>query len=388
MKYSNFSLGLGLIISGSVVFSGCTTVKEYYQTVSGNLDTSLREPTGYYEHADVKNVANTMVVPSNLSTPIEDPLTKIPTPGPIGFTGPVGENMDVRAPIVPLKSNIGIHAQWADNEAIVWLEAGGAHKITDEKQAWMLIGKVLDRMKIKVGSVTQGAFELTTASADFNEFGQPYSPADASVNALRFNQIYKIRVGRSANGSIGIATSLIGSMTKLSSGKVMANILSPIELERFSMGFSNAIIQQLDSVANETHMIAQKVSVTLDRDNNNQDCLAVSAPYNVTYTALKNMLPQYSFEIKDYSISQSKFTVKYSEQDAQFFAQKGVPSFNLESDEYIIRVSYNTDEKSSITFYDKDDKPLDPLIVSKLANGFSQALIKQINADQSNGINL
>lgn len=376
-----YKLSVIALASSVTLLASCNTINEYYQYVSGDVDTSLREPTGYYEHEKVKDVNDQLVVPQGLNNPISDKSLEI-QPASANF-GPTGEEMDIRAPIVPLRSNLGIEAQWVNNEAIVWLEPYGTHGIKTERQAWELLDKVLRTMGVKVGTITQGAYELTTVASDFNEYGKPYTGVD--TQGLRYSQIYRIRIGRGESGAIGIATSLIGSLTKLSSGRGMDNILSQIEQQRFAMGFSNEIITTLDTVNSTLDTMPDVVSITLDRDNNDQDCFVVNASYTTTWEVLRQMLPNYSFIINEYSISNSLIKVEYDEEDREFFAKRGVDSFNLESGNYIIRVAVE-ENKSIITFYDEDDKPLKTNTVTALYPGFSKALLKAFEKYNNFGI--
>ena len=201
----------------STQLAGCNIIRHWWQYFDGTVDTSLREPTGYYEHAEVTDIPDQLVVPPGLAVPPSDRSMDVPM---LSYTntGEIGKDIDVRAPVVPLRSALGVNAQWSAGEAIVWLKQGGAHGIADEKQAWQLLGKVLQRLNIEVGQVTPGAFELTTLAADFNEFGVPYTPANRASHALCYHQIYRIRIGRAQNGDLGIASSVIGLYGALAFG--------------------------------------------------------------------------------------------------------------------------------------------------------------------------
>ncbi|MBO6258561.1 MAG: outer membrane protein assembly factor BamC [Succinivibrio sp.] len=360
-----------------MALGGCSTVKEYWQIYTKDLITTQREPTGYYEHTETKDVRNDLKIPAGLQDPIKDRTLEIPELPANAVDGPVGEKMDVRSPIAPLRSELGIRSQWSNGEAIVWFESGGAHGVYDESGAWELLGRTLKRMKIEPGKITDGAYELTTLAADFDEFGAPYSAADLGAKALRYSQIYRIRIGRGADGSLGIATQLIGSMTMLSSGHMMANVLDPIELQRFAMGFSNHFIHELENESRAKSQLPDQVSITIGRDSNNEECYVVDAPYEATWNSLRSMLPKYHWTIKEYSVTKGQIQLDVEEEDAAFYHKLGVDSFAIEDGKYIIRVG-TEQGKSLITFYDKNDKPLASHLVNRIYSGFSQALIKEL----------
>ncbi len=382
MIKKNKFFALSFLSVAILSLSACSTVREYWQYYDGNLDTSLREPTGYYEHTKAKNIPDQLVTPAGLNTPPIDPTLSIPDNAI--QKGPLGENIDVRPPIVFLKSKHGLAGQFINGESIIWFDANGTHGIDNEDKAWALLGKVLNNMHIKVGNVTEGAYELTTASADFNEYGQPYSMLDLDSKGLRYNQIYRIRIGKNKYGHVGIATALIGSMTKLSNGKEMQNTLTPIELERFAIGFSKEIIAEVERSYEIENNLPDELQVNLDRDVNDEDCFRLAIPYDIAWPLVRKMLPKYGFTILEYSISSSTINVKYEEPKSSFFKEEGIDSFKIESDDYIIRIALDKN-KSVITFYDSDDKPLPTNVITALYPGFSKALQKEYKKFKETG---
>lgn len=375
MRARNYAL-TGAVAALTLSLGGCGTLNYWWQYYDGEVDTSLREPTGYYEHTEARESADPLTVPQGLEEPLKDEALALPPYPQNAAQGSLGEDMDVRPPLVPIRSSSGVQAQWVDGEAIVWLTGYGTPKVSSEAEAWQLLQRVLGRLRIEVGQVTPGAYELTTMAADFNEFGTPFDHVNAQYDNLRYRQIYRLRIGRDGAGNIGVATSLVGSMTLLDYGRSLDDILTPTELQRFAMGFANEIIKEVDRVGEIAETMPDTVTVTLDRDNNDQDALAVNAPYSATFDALRSMLPKYSFEITEYSVSHSLVKVTYSEQDPEFFHELGVEDFGLEDGDYIFRVGVDGD-RTVITFYDEDDKPLNTRIVARLYQGFSEALVKE-----------
>ena len=265
----------------ALTLSGCVTIRNYWQEYFG-MDKSSREPTGYYEHSDAEVTNNRIVVPQSLDNPGINPELQIPVVNKKLLTGPVGEAVDVRAPTAPYRSDVGCHTQWSSGEAIVWFENDGSHGIKTEDDAWMLLASVLKTMNVAVGKIAQGQYVLTTIARDFTEFGKPYDDTDADLGLKRYKQIYQIRVGRNAQGEIGIATKLVGSMTSLSSGTKMKDVLDMIEQERFAMGFSNQIIHEIDTKNQQSAYDPDNLIVSLGQDNNNHDAILVEAPFETT----------------------------------------------------------------------------------------------------------
>lgn len=368
---------MALAVSAAIsLLGGCTTVKDYYQRYTGELDESGREPTGYYQHADIKQYSDPVVIPQSLNVPpINEDLVVPPMPAN-AVNGPVGEQMDIRAPRAPYRSESGLHTQWSSGEAILWFDKNGSHGINSEQDAWLLLGKVLKSLDIKVGEESADNYELTTAARDFNEFGQPYSPADLAAGAPRYRQIYRLRIGRNYDDSLGIATQMIGSMTMLSSGYLMPDLLDPIELQRFAMGFSNNIIHIIEDQNRVQTQGPQELNVILDTDKNGHACFVVDSPYEMTMNMLRDLFPRYEWVILEDSVNKAYLKLETEEEDADFYHERGVDSFALEDGEYYVRVGIDGD-KSIITFYDDDDMPLPQSTLSRIYSGFSQALIKE-----------
>lgn len=362
-------------------FSACgitDVAQDYWEYYTGDVNESLREPTGYYQHAELKQLPDRLQVPAGLENPPQDPNMKVPDLPPGAEAMPVGEKMDIRAPIAPLRSVVGVHSQWRAGEAIVWFEPNGAHGITTEPEAWYLLGSVLKGMHVLPGKVSPNDYMLTTRSADFNEFGAPYNEADLGSRAIRYRQIYRVRIGRSESGDLGIATSLIGSMTLLASTqKNVEDLLSPIELQRFAMGFSNQIIHVLENRAKAIKEIPAIVNVVLAKDSNKRDCFMVNVPFDITWKVLREMLPKYEWQVESYSLSKGTIKVTIEDDDPDIYHDQGVDSFALEEDDYIIRVGVEG-QNCVITFYDRNDKALDGSLVMRMYSGFSQALSREL----------
>ncbi|GEM_PF-690147 len=358
--------------------SGCSTIREYYEYYLGGIDENAREPTGFEDVAEAKPEPDRLKVPAGLETPPKDPTMVTPLITPDAARYPVGDDLDIRAPVAPLRSDLGVHSQWSHGEAFVWFERGREHGVETEDDAWRLLGRVLKRMNIGVGKASPDSYTLTTAIAQYNEFGSRYNAADMGEGIIRYNQVYRIRVGRSQNGDLGIATALIGSMTLLPiSGKNIEDELNLIEQERFAMGFSNSFIHELDRAAAEQEQGQSGFAVTLGRDHNGRECIVADARYDDTWKALRGMLPKFNWNVTEYSLSKGSIKFEADDQDAEVFHSQGVDSFALEEDDYMLRLG-EENGKSVITFYDGDEKALPAATVDRIYSGFSQALSREL----------
>lgn len=359
----------------ALTLSGCVTIRNYWQEYFG-MDKSSREPTGYYEHSDAEVTNNRIVVPQSLDNPGINPELQIPVVNKKLLTGPVGEAVDVRAPTAPYRSDVGCHTQWSSGEAIVWFENDGSHGIKTEDDAWMLLASVLKTMNVAVGKIAQGQYVLTTIARDFTEFGKPYDDTDADLGLKRYKQIYQIRVGRNAQGEIGIATKLVGSMTSLSSGTKMKDVLDMIEQERFAMGFSNQIIHEIDTKNQQSAYDPDNLIVSLGQDNNNHDAILVEAPFETTMELLNGMLPRCGWKINSHSVAKAEYEVEVLDSADDLIKLGANIRLDIKHGKYKIRLGIHG-SSTAITFYDEKDAPLPSQDVSRLYPGFADLLVDE-----------
>ena len=362
----------------ALTLSGCVTIRNYWQEYFG-MDKSSREPTGYYEHSDPEVTNNRIVVPQSLDNPGINPELQIPVVNKKLLTGPVGEAVDVRAPTAPYRSDVGCHTQWSSGEAIVWFENDGSHGIKTEDDAWMLLASVLKTMNVAVGKIAQGQYVLTTIARDFTEFGKPYDDTDADLGLKRYKQIYQIRVGRNAQGEIGIATKLVGSMTSLSSGTKMKDVLDMIEQERFAMGFSNQIIHEIDTKNQQSAYDPDNLIVSLGQDNNNHDAILVEAPFETTMELLNGMLPRCGWKINSHSVAKAEYEVEVLDSADDLIKLGANIRLDIKHGKYKIRLGIHG-SSTAITFYDEKDAPLPSQDVSRLYPGFADVLVDEFKS--------
>lgn len=362
----------------ALTLSGCVTIRNYWQEYFG-MDKSSREPTGYYEHTDAEVTNNRIVVPQSLDNPGINPELQIPVVNKKLLTGPVGEAVDVRAPTAPYRSEVGCHTQWSSGEAIVWFENDGSHGIKTEDDAWMLLASVLKTMNVAVGKIAQGQYVLTTIARDFTEFGKPYDDTDADLGLKRYKQIYQIRVGRNSQGEIGIATKLVGSMTSLSSGTKMKDVLDMIEQERFAMGFSNQIIHEIDTKNQQSAYDPDNLIVSLGQDNNNHDAILVEAPFETTMELLNGMLPRCGWKINSHSVAKAEYEVEVLDSADDLIKLGANIRLDIKHGKYKIRLGIHG-SSTAITFYDENDAPLPSQEVSRLYPGFADVLVDEFKS--------
>ena len=365
----------------ATVLPGCVTVSNYKQELFG-LDKSTRESTGYYEYQEATLKRNTIVVPDNLDNPGQNQELQVKTRNLDDLNGKLGEEVDVRPPTAPYRSDLGCHSQWVGGEAIVWFDPRGTHGINTEDDAWMLIDATLRRASIGVAQIGQGQYVLTTLPRDFNEYATPYTADDEELGLLKYSQTYQMRVGRNNFGEIGIATKILSSATRLSNDTNMEDLLTLVEQERFAMGLSNLVVHELDVRHEISEYDPDHLVITLGRDNNNHDAILVEAPFDTTSKILASAFGKVGWSIKSHSVEKAQFEVEVLDSDDDIFGFSNARALPINHGTYKIRIGLHQNV-CAITIYDKEDRPLKSEVMANIYPGFAEVLqeeFSQINA--------
>lgn len=370
------SLALAVALGGSAsLLSACGVV------YSDSTDDSLRTPTGYYEHTDSKAMADPVKSTADGSKLYKDNTFAIPLVATSAHSKSlVGKNMDVRPPVVSQVVQSGVDIVSKDDAALVWFLPFNSFNILNEDAAWRALNTSIALLKLPVAERDDAQYVIKTASAEFNDFGEPYDKVSSKFLASKFNQRYEIKVGQAPQGQVGFSVSLLSSEHENGDTSLTA-----VQRNSFNVGFANTLIKTLSMHAQGGDVVPDYVNIILGRDNNAQDALIVSAPYNSTWNVMRGTLEQYGMSVEEYSISRSTYTVKVSEEDPEFYRNLGVEPFGLADGEYILRLAVSGDN-TVITFYDEDDKPLSANQVAALYAGFSKAISQQFALYKREGV--
>lgn len=373
--------------SGALMLTACSTVSDVWDFATDDSDASLREPTGYYDHTDVQEHVDPLVVPADLATPMTDRTLEVPAVQASDESRTlVGARMDVRPPVVSQVSEMGVEIVNNGEDAIVWFLPYSTFNVTSQDQAWQMLNNALSFLRVPVAESNPMSYAIATGPMDYNSFGEPYDEISSGMEAYRYSQVYKVAVGSSSSGLVGFNVSLVSSSSYTGDGDAMGDYLNPRQRRSFTTGFANSLIKALVMQSKQGEIVPDNVNVFLGRDNNDQDALIVPAPYQSTWNVMRGLLEQYGFTVDEYSISRSSFNVSFEELNAEDYRALGVEPFNLVEGEYIVRLAVSG-EQTVITFYDEDDKPLSATTVAAMYPGLSQAIAREFAIYKSDGVN-
>lgn len=364
LKIKNLALALAVTSSASIIAS-CGTV-DYLTS-----DDSLRTPSGYYEHANSKEIVDPLKVPDGLKTPYFDHSLDIPDVQPTQESrAMVGEAMDVRSPVVSQVGELGVEVIPVGNKANAWFLPHGELAVTSKEQAWAYLNAALNFLHIGVAETRPADMILATDTASFTQYGSLYDTISEDYDVPQYNLMYKVEVIESSQGQVGYLVELARYSSEDN------HVLNAVESSNLNVGFANTLVTAMALQNRTVDVIPDYVSPVLGRDNNNRDAIIIDAPYQATWDVMRGVLSQYGMEIKEFSISRSSIKFELDEQDAQFYTSQGVEPFGLADGEYAIRVAV-AGKNSLITFYDEDDKPLNASQVAALYPGLSKAIAKE-----------
>lgn len=389
LKINSISKALLLSVFGgsALVLSACSTVSDTWDYVTDDTDTSLRTPTGYYEHSEVQELQDPLVVPTQLNQPFTDRTLDIPAVSVSEQSRTmVGERMDVRPPVISQVSELGVEILGQNGDAVVWFLPYNSLNVRSVDEAWAMLNAALGYLKIPVAESNPAGYAVATRVADYNASGELYDDLSYDMDALRYSQVYKVNVGTSPQGQVGFYVTLVSSTTATYDGDVIAEQLNPRQKQSFAVGFANSLMRGLEQQQRQVEVIPDQINVFLGRDNNNQDALLVRAPYQATWNVMRGVLSQYGFVVDEYSVSRSSISTYYEEESPEFYREQGLEPFNIESADYLFRLAVSGDQ-TVITIYDSDDRPISSQRMAALYPGLSQAIAREFAIYKREGAN-
>lgn len=381
-NYISQALLLSLFGGSAFMLSACNAVNDAWNFIYDDSGDQLRTPTGFYEHANAQEYQDPLSVPSDLAEPYVDHSIDVPYVNISEQSRTmVGERMDVRPPVVSQVNDLGLEVLEQNGDAVVWFLPYNSFNIHSVDDAWTMLNYALNFLKIPAAESDASNYTIVTGAADYTISGTPYDRASEDLDADRYRQVYKVNVGTTPQGLVGLYVNLQSSSTNAAN-----NSMNLRQQQSFTVGFANSLMRGLERQQNQEDVIPDQVNVFLGRDNNDQDALIVNAPYQATWNVMRGVLSQYGFVVDEYSVSRSSFKVSYDEKDPSFYRNQGLEPFNIEEAEYLFRLAVSG-EQTLITIYDKDDHPLKSQVVAALYPGLSQAIAQEFAIYRQQGSN-
>lgn len=345
---------------------------------AGGINRDIREANNNFRYLDAYSAGDPLTEPEGLdklkySTDFDLPGTVIRD----SRAAITGRHVDVRPPqkLIPLDPEV-ITAKDGDL-AQIWFHADENGREMTANGLFTVLIRFLNGAGIDIESVDPENSFVRTDWYEATEFATAYDNQALADGALIYRQKYLFRLVRNRQGVPGIIVQITDNIIERSDGEELLTGLNRFEPGRFAALMANRLMlsyhqQQVNSEAGAD----RNVEITIGKDNNDLPCWILNASFDETYQVLTEILNGYGIFISEYSSTAGEIRFDYSELDPEDWAAHETEPWGLESGKYTFKIGLFRD-KSTITLYDKQNRPVDAGVISRMYAGFSISLTNQ-----------
>ena len=346
-------------------------------SISACSSASKKHASGGFEYAE-KQESKPFIVPQNLDKLEEH--KKFMVSNKINHEGPVGKEMDIRAPslVLPLAASSRVVAE--SDEAIIWFD-----KVLEDKDLLVFLEQsvVSELTSANVGYAIIKSQEKSTDSqiASVSVYESEWFEKEVesgwlfteieSVTRLRFRFDLAIKPhGRSAS----LKVSLIDYMRKDQQGD--SKSIGSIDKHRAEVAMLNKMVSQVDfnyrSFQHENRLIrAGQQLVTIGSNDKDEPAFFVEMSLDNLWDNMPIFFEKYGFTISDLNESKKIYYVSYVKPDSSLWDSiwgDEAPVIDVEEAEYqfSLKSAGDEDKQTIVTIYDAKGKPLSLELVQQI----------------------
>jgi outer membrane protein assembly factor BamC len=348
----------------SVALSACSSVDK-------------KRAQGDFDYA-TKQESKEFIVPGSLDKPVkhQDYVVK----KKVNQQGPVGKNMDIRAPslVLPLAASSRTIAE--SNDATIWFD-----KVIEDKDLLVFIRKSfineLTSDNVNYESVTlptdgsinvNGTTEVYESQWFHNEVEKGWLFPNIELStSMRFRYEFFLKPhGR----SLSLKVSLIDYMKTDNSGGTKT--IDPIDKQRAEMAMLNEIIGQVDfdyrlHQRDNRLMRANQKLVTIGENKASEGTYIVEMTLDDLWGNMPIFFEKYGFTITDLNETNKIYYVDFNRPDISLWDSiwgNAQPTIDLNDAKYQFVLANLDDkkQKTSVTIYDENGEPLSVEILEKI----------------------
>ncbi len=338
-------------------------------SISACSSINKKHASGGFEYAE-KHESKPLAFPQNLDKP--DEHKKFMVSNEINQTGPVGKDMDIRAPslVLPLAASSRVIAE--SDEAIIWfdkvledrdllsfLEQSVISELTSANVGYTLIKsqeKSPDNQISRISIYESEWFEKEVES------GWLFTEIE-SVTSLRFRYELAIKAhGRSAY----LKVSLIDYMRKDQEGD--SKHIGSIDKHRAEIAMLNEMVSQVDydyrTLQHENRLTrANQQIVTMGMNDQDESALIVEMSLDNLWDNMPIFFEKYGFTISDLNESKKVYYVNYVKPESSLWDSiwgDEAPVIEIEEAEYQFSLKEIGDknEKTVVTIFNAKEEAL------------------------------
>jgi len=316
-----------------------------------------RRASGDFDYAELKE-AQQLSIPDNLSKPKEQNEFYIVEESKV--RGPIGNQVDVRAPSLVLPIAASSRTVATTTEAVIWYD-----KVLEDKDLKFFIYQAIEKALVdeNIGLNPIGddglSFETDWLHKE-KEDGWLFKDVVLSESIkFRFDLLTKPH-GR----SVGIKASLIDYMRTDEQGG--SKTIDPIDRARAEMAVLNKITAQVDfeyrKQQRENRLLkATQKLVSLSSNDKGEAAYQVEMPADLLWQNLPIFFERHNFTITDLNESTQVYFVKFTKPDISLWDSiwgDGAPVVEIENGKYRFELSEKSAEESLVTIYNDKDEAL------------------------------
>ncbi|WP_281561551.1 outer membrane protein assembly factor BamC [Thalassomonas sp. RHCl1] len=316
-----------------------------------------KRAAGDFDYAE-KQEAAVITIPEGLKKPAQ--YNDYFVSDKINLDGPVGSDVDVRAPSLVLPVAASSRVVNDSDKAIIWFD-----KVVEDKDLALFIYSAIeeqlngDEVALNVVDAEQKTFESDWYHSEVESGFWPYKTVEQS-ESMRFR--YQLEA-KPHGRSVSLTVSLIDYMKTDQSGGTKS--IDPIDQQRAEMAMLNEIVAQVDykyrlQQKENRLMRATQQLVSIGENPEAEPAYIVEMKTDMLWANLPAFFSKYGFDITDMNEGKKIYFVDFVKPDNSIWATiwgDGIPVIDIDEAKYRFELA-EIEDKTSVTIYDADGKVL------------------------------
>lgn len=346
-------------------------------TLSACSGVDSKRAQGDFDYAK-KQEAKAFIVPESLDKPAEKKEFLIPQR--LNKQGPIGKNMDIRAPSLVLPIAASSRVVMESNDPVIWFD-----QVLEDKDLLTFIKDALSKQLASDGveynqvndiqssqDKTKGIFETYESQWYHNEIetGWLFKELELSTS-MRFRyEFYSKPHGR----SVSLKVSLIDYMKTDQAGG--SKTIDPIDQQRAEMAMLNEIVGQVDYnyrlVQRENRLMrANQKLVTIGENKATEPAYVVEMSLDNLWDNMPIFFEKHGFTISDLNETNRIYYVDFVKPETSIWDSiwgENQPVIDVIDAKYqfVLAALDDKNQKTSVTVYDADGNPLSQEVLQRI----------------------
>ena len=310
-----------------------------------------KRAVGNFDYANVSE-AKELVVPEGMHAPAKH--EKFSISHKINYDGPIGPDMDVRAPSLVLPVAASSRVIPDSQQALIWFD-----QVLDDKDLLAYIVTAIkqqlasDEVELNLVEQSNNLYESTWFHHEV-ESGVYFTSVELS-ESMRF----RYQLARKPHGrSVSLLVNLVDYMKTDSKGSTKT--INPVDKIRAEMAMINEIIAQVDYMyrlqKRENHLLrANKKILVIGENVEAEPAYIVDMPLDSLWSNLPVFFEGYGFKVTDLNESKHIYFVDFTQPETSFWSNlwgEEKPVLALANGKYQFVLAKMAD-KTALTIYDE-----------------------------------